>query len=164
MTGITLYNVLPRSTMTLVDGWQRVCFFLRRFAPARCASFTSLWRPKRRRDCALSLYCPVLSYLYIQLESQTSSLLSEIQLSNAQCPVWGPHVQLSLLRHFSAHNHKRPQKYRIHSVNTEILLASTRSFHSIFVNFFCPTRLRNSCFLISICQSARICSLFGPKV
>ena len=37
------------------------CLFWRRFAPARCASFTSLWRPKRRRDCALSLYRTVLS-------------------------------------------------------------------------------------------------------
>ena len=37
--------------------------FWRRFAPARCASFTSSWRPKWRRDCALSLYCTVLSVL-----------------------------------------------------------------------------------------------------
>ena len=36
------------------------CLFWIRFAPAPCASFTSLWRPKRRRDCVLSLYCTVL--------------------------------------------------------------------------------------------------------
>ena len=34
--------------------------FLRRFAPARCASFTSPWRQKWRRNCALCLYCAVL--------------------------------------------------------------------------------------------------------
>ena len=36
------------------------CLFWRRFAPARCASFTSQWRPKRRRFCAWSLHCTVL--------------------------------------------------------------------------------------------------------
>ena len=34
-----------------IPHWWFVCLIWRRFAPARCASFTSLSRLKRRRDC-----------------------------------------------------------------------------------------------------------------
>ena len=40
----------------------RCCFVLETIRTgANGASFTSLWRPKWRRDCALTLYCTVLS-------------------------------------------------------------------------------------------------------
>ena len=41
--------------------------FWRRFAPAQCASFTSLWKPQRRKYCALSIVL-VLSYTWTQTQ------------------------------------------------------------------------------------------------
>ena len=92
-----------------------VFLFLRRFAPARCASFTSLWRPKRRRDCALNLYCTVLSVL----STWKSNELTSVENKTVKCsmPFAGPHVQQSSLRHSSAHAHvttvsKQPHQVR----------------------------------------------------
>ena len=64
------------------------------------------------------LCCPICA---LNLKIKRANFLSEIKLSNVQCPFSGSHVQQSLLRHSSAHVHHRrlSQRYRIHPVAIE---------------------------------------------
>ena len=61
------------------------------------------------------LYCPICAS-----NLKIKRALSETKLSNVQCPVSGPRVQQSLLRHSSAHVHSErlSEKCRIPPVTT----------------------------------------------
>ena len=92
------------------------CLFWRRFAPAGCASFTSLRRPKRRRDCVLSLYCTVLLEFYMKIERTHFCRKQNCQMFNAH---WNMHHNHGRDQHSSTINRSNGRKQNL--VSTLIL-------------------------------------------
>ena len=72
-------------------------FVWRRFAPARCASFTSLWTPKRRRYCALSLYLYCPTWIQTQHLSTVCTVLSYLCLPTQASPPFQLSIRSKIL-------------------------------------------------------------------
>ena len=58
-----------------IPHWWFVCLIWRRFAPARCASFTSLSRLKRRKDCVSKFIQKQQKQVYLSKLSKWSQIL-----------------------------------------------------------------------------------------